>query len=105
MIAASHQPAVRRSSDPARHARRSIMTVYNDLRFLDAAVDSILQQEFRDLELIIVDDGTGQDAMFAALGIVIRASGSCQSGQCRHSAAANRGIEMAERHHRAPRCG
>jgi glycosyltransferase involved in cell wall biosynthesis len=44
------------------------MTVYNDLRFLDAAVDSILRQEFRDLELVIVDDGTGQDAIFRALG-------------------------------------
>ena len=40
------------------------MTVYKDLRFLDAAVDSILQQDFRDLELIVVDDGNNQDALF-----------------------------------------
>jgi len=44
-----------------------VLTVYNDLRFLDAAVDSILQQEFRDFELVIVDDGTGEDAIFRAL--------------------------------------
>lgn len=43
------------------------MTVYNDLRFLDEAVDSILQQDFRDLELVIVDDGTRQHARFKTL--------------------------------------
>jgi hypothetical protein len=42
------------------------MTVFNDLRFLDVAVDSILRQEFRDLELVIVGDGTGEDALFKA---------------------------------------
>ena len=44
-----------------------VMTVYNDLRFLDEAVGSILHQELRDLEFIIVDDGTGQKAVFDAL--------------------------------------
>jgi glycosyltransferase involved in cell wall biosynthesis len=44
-----------------------VMPVYNDLRFLDEAVDSILRQEFSDLELVIVDDGNGQDAIFEAL--------------------------------------
>ena len=72
------------------------MTVYNDMRFLDAAVDSILRQEFRDLELIIVDDGTGQDAIFDALArrdprirIVVNPAnlGTAE--------AANRGIEVA----------
>jgi glycosyltransferase involved in cell wall biosynthesis len=43
------------------------MTVYNDLRFLDEAVDSILAQDFHDFELIIVDDGTGERATFNAL--------------------------------------
>jgi glycosyltransferase involved in cell wall biosynthesis len=43
------------------------MPVYNDLRFLDEAVESILQQEFRDFEFIIVDDGTGQDEIFRTL--------------------------------------
>jgi glycosyltransferase involved in cell wall biosynthesis len=72
------------------------MTVYNDLRFLDEAVDSILHQEFRDLELIIVDDGTGQDALFRALEhrdprvrLVVNPT------NIGTAAAANRGIETA----------
>jgi glycosyltransferase involved in cell wall biosynthesis len=39
------------------------MSVYNDLRFLDEAVNSILAQTFEDFEFIIVDDGTGSDAV------------------------------------------
>ncbi len=73
-----------------------VMTVYNDLRFLDEAVDSILHQEFRDFELVIVDDGTRQDAVFKALGerdprirIVVNPT------NLGTAAAANRGIEAA----------
>jgi glycosyltransferase involved in cell wall biosynthesis len=44
-----------------------VLTVYNDLRFLDAAVGSILDQTYRDFEFIIVDDGTGQPDVFARL--------------------------------------
>jgi glycosyltransferase involved in cell wall biosynthesis len=73
-----------------------VMTVYNDFRFLDAAVDSILQQEFRDLELIIVDDGSGKDAIFEALArrdprirIVVNPT------NIGTAAAANRGIDVA----------
>lgn len=72
------------------------MTVYNDLRFLDQAVDSVLQQDFRDLELVIVDDGTGEDALFRSLQqrdprirIVVN---PINIGT---AAAANRGIEAA----------
>ncbi len=36
-----------------------IMPVHNGERFLREAVDSILGQTFRDLELIVVDDGSG----------------------------------------------
>lgn len=43
------------------------MTVYGDLRFLDAAVDSVLRQTHADLELVIVDDGTGQETVFSRL--------------------------------------
>jgi glycosyltransferase involved in cell wall biosynthesis len=43
------------------------MAVGRDLRFIDAAVDSILGQEFRDFEFIIVNDGSGEDAVFAKL--------------------------------------
>lgn len=35
-----------------------IMPVYNSLRYLDAAIDSILQQSFKDFELLIFDDGS-----------------------------------------------
>ncbi|MBN8938639.1 MAG: glycosyltransferase [Rhizobiales bacterium] len=73
-----------------------VMTVYNDFRFLDAAVDSVLGQEFRDLELIIVDDGTGEDARFDALArrdprirIVVNPT------NIGTAAAANRGIDIA----------
>jgi hypothetical protein len=42
-----------------------VMTVHGDLRFLDAAVDSVLGQTLADLELVIVDDGTGDRVMFS----------------------------------------
>ena len=44
-----------------------VMTAYNDLRFLDAAVDSIIRQTYRNFEFIIVDDGTGMHDIFARL--------------------------------------
>ena len=79
-----------------RPAVSVVMTVYNDFRFLDAAVDSVLAQDFRDLELIIVDDGNARDAMFDALArrdprirIVVNPT------NLGASAAANRGIESA----------
>jgi len=43
------------------------MVVGHDLRFLSEAVNSILRQDFREFELLIVDDGTGEDAVFAGL--------------------------------------
>lgn len=73
-----------------------VMTAYDDLRFLDGAVDSILQQEFRDLELVIVDDGNGQDAKFKALEQrdprIRLVSNPTNLGT---AAAANRGIAVA----------
>ncbi len=54
--------------DAAPAPRASVvMCAYGDVRFLDEAVDSVLAQEFRDLELVLVDDGTGATALFAAL--------------------------------------
>jgi hypothetical protein len=43
------------------------MTVHHDLRFPDAGVSGILQQEHRDLDPVIVGDGSGQDEVFNAL--------------------------------------
>lgn len=42
-----------------------IMTAYNDLRFINAAVMSLLRQSYDDFELIIVDDGTGRPEVFS----------------------------------------
>lgn len=44
-----------------------VMTAYNDFRFLDEAVDSILGQDFRDFELIVVDDGSDDPEPVKAL--------------------------------------
>jgi glycosyltransferase involved in cell wall biosynthesis len=44
-----------------------VMVVGPDLRFLDTAVDSILRQDFSDFEFVIVNDGTGEDAVFSKL--------------------------------------
>src|SRR5438105_2585396 len=44
-----------------------VMTAYNDLRFIAAAVESIVRQTFVDFELIVVDDGSGQDDVFVRL--------------------------------------
>lgn len=73
-----------------------VMTVYNDLRFFDAAVDSILGQDFRDLELVIVDDGTGQTELFDSVArrdprirLVVNPA------NIGTAAAANRGIEAS----------
>jgi glycosyltransferase involved in cell wall biosynthesis len=72
------------------------MPVYGDMRFLEAAVESVLTQDFSDFELIIVDDGGRQDAVMAKL--------SCRDPRIRivinkdnlgSAAAANRGIEAA----------
>jgi hypothetical protein len=44
-----------------------VMTSYNDFRFLDEAVVSILGQDFRDFELIVVDDGSDDPEPVKAL--------------------------------------
>jgi glycosyltransferase involved in cell wall biosynthesis len=46
-------------SDAARHPRVSVvMAVHDGEQYIGAAVDSVLSQKFRDLELIVVDDGS-----------------------------------------------
>ena len=44
-----------------------VMMAYSDLRFIEAAVRSILDQTYANFELIVVDDGTGQTETFARL--------------------------------------
>ena len=54
--------------EPRRDPRVSVvMTAYGDLRFIEAAARSILNQTYADFELIIVDDGTRQSDIFARL--------------------------------------
>jgi glycosyltransferase involved in cell wall biosynthesis len=43
-----------------------IMSVYNGMPYLGACVESILNQSFKDLEFIIVDDGSN-DATWETL--------------------------------------
>jgi hypothetical protein len=44
-----------------------VMTAYQDLRFIDAAVKSVLAQTYADFEMIIVDDGTNRPDVFTRL--------------------------------------
>jgi glycosyltransferase involved in cell wall biosynthesis len=72
------------------------MTAYNDLRFLDLAVESVLEQDFADFEFIIVDDGTGETAIFESLRQRDRRIRVLvNSENLGTAAAANRGIEEA----------
>ena len=72
------------------------MTAYNDLRFLDEAIDSILQQHFSDLELIVVDDGTGETERFRRIeDRDPRIRVIALPTNIGTAAAANRGIEAA----------
>jgi glycosyltransferase involved in cell wall biosynthesis len=73
------------------------MTVFNDLRFLDEAVESVLGQEFGDLELIIVNDGAGAHPIFddlvqrdSRLRLIVNPT------NLGTAAAANRGIDAAQ---------
>jgi glycosyltransferase involved in cell wall biosynthesis len=72
------------------------MTVYNDFRFLDEAVESILRQDFADIELVLVDDGNHNDELFGTIArrdARIRVvSNSTNLGA---AVAANRGIDVA----------
>ena len=66
-ITSAREPASQTRRRPEIPQVSVVVTVYRDFRFLDEAVDSILNQEFRDLELVIVDDGNMQPARFEAL--------------------------------------
>ena len=43
------------------------MPVYNGARFLPYTIDNILAQSYRNIELIIVDDGSIDDSLQALL--------------------------------------
>ena len=72
-----------------------VIPVYNGERYLEPAVSSVLQQEYRPLEIIIVDDGsTDRTAQVAGdLGDTIRYFYQENSGA---SAARNKGIRLSQ---------
>jgi glycosyltransferase involved in cell wall biosynthesis len=75
-----------------------VMAVFNGERFVDDAIESIVQQTFKDLELIIVDDGStdGTPAIlqdWAQRDSRIRVLAQENSG--RPAVARNRGLELA----------
>jgi glycosyltransferase involved in cell wall biosynthesis len=70
-----------------------VMPAYNDLRFIDAAVMSVLRQTYTDFELIIVDDGTNRPEVFSRLAALDPRVRVITCGQNNgNAAAANRGI-------------
>jgi glycosyltransferase involved in cell wall biosynthesis len=71
-----------------------IIPTYNRASLVTEAVDSVLAQSFRNLELIVIDDGSTDEtgARLAAYGARLRYNRQERSGV---SAARNRGLELA----------
>lgn len=72
-----------------------VIPAYNYARFLPAAIESVLSQTYRPLELIVVDDGSTDDtpAVVAAYGDRIRSIRKVNGGL---SAARNTGIQAGQ---------
>lgn len=66
-----------------------VMPVFNGARFLDEAIDSVLSQSWRDLELILVDDGSTDSSRSIAER---RAADDRRVRTIAHAANANRGV-------------
>jgi glycosyltransferase involved in cell wall biosynthesis len=71
-----------------------IIPAYNAARHIQRAVDSVLQQTFKDFELLVVDDGSSDDtlAVLAGYGEALRAFPQANSGP---AAARNNGLRRA----------
>ena len=71
-----------------------IIPNYNHTRFVTAAIDSVLQQSYRDVEIIVVDDGSTDDsaAVIARYGARVRYIYQQNQGL---GAARNTGIKAA----------
>jgi glycosyltransferase involved in cell wall biosynthesis len=69
-----------------------VIPTYNAARYVGAAVDSVLGQTFRDVEILVVDDGStdGTRALLSRYGTAIRYLRQENGGV---SAARNRGIQ------------
>ena len=71
-----------------------VIPVYNGARYLAESIESVLAQEYRPLEVIVVDDGStdGTGAVLDAFGDRIRSFRQENGGP---SVARNRGMEMS----------
>ena len=71
-----------------------IIPVYNGERYLGAAIESVLAQTYRPLEVIVVDDGStdGSAAVARGFGEAVRCYSQENAGQ---AAAQNAGVEAA----------
>ncbi|MDP2620681.1 MAG: glycosyltransferase [Hyphomicrobiales bacterium] len=87
----------KRASDPtvrpARHRVSVVITFFNSERFLAEAIDSVLAQDFRDFELILVDDGSTDRSSEIACGCVRRGGGKVL--YLEHDGHTNRGISAS----------
>jgi len=73
-----------------------VIPTYNRVSFLKEAIDSVLSQTYRNLELIVVDDGSTDDTpkLLSSYGDKIWVITQANKGP---SAARNRGIKAAKR--------
>jgi glycosyltransferase involved in cell wall biosynthesis len=71
-----------------------VIPVYNGERYLAEAVESVLAQTYRPVEVVVVDDGStdGSAAVAGRFGGVVRCVGQANAGP---AAAMNRGVEEA----------
>lgn len=70
-----------------------VIPVFNGERFLREAVDSVLDQKYSPIEIIVVDDGSTDGAATVARSLPVRYLHQTNQGP---AAARNRGIEQAQ---------
>lgn len=72
-----------------------VIPAFNAAPYLDAAVGSVLAQTFRDVEILVIDDGSTDDtpAVMGRYGSPVRYVRQVNSGV---SVARNRGLELAQ---------
>lgn len=72
-----------------------IIPVYNGERYVSEAIDSVLNQTYKDFEIIVIDDGSKDDTLniLRMYGEKIRWESQENKGQ---ASAINEGIKMAK---------